>query len=572
MHERAGSRGRVRMNRLRALWLLGASGALAACGVPPVVGDGAVRVDASGDGSNTGRDGGSMPGPDGGSMPGPDATNEMLDGAMPADTGASPGEDAAMPPIDVSTPPVDGVTPPRDVVVPTDTAMPRPDASVPIDTGVLLDAAPRPDVVSTPDAVSDTGARPDVIAPSDGGGMGGADAGPPPSCSSTLVERTVVTDLSDLTVASCSSFAGISTSTVSCIRIAGAPDGSVRVAYTDRASMVHVLTVDAMGRRTGRELTTMGNDIRAVYVNAAGDTFAWVNRGIVNALVRWAPDGTQRYDNALVGTMGMATAGTRWAHASIRPAALVQSGANTAVYSTVGGNWGAQGIHEGDQLRLVNEAGMIGSGGWDWGCSHSLDLRIAQSTGALAPVCLSDAYPQVGIVLNNRTRLVAAPGWNQGGSISSGYASRMIIPMLGGVIADGAGYYLSFASADGRAARDVAILRFEGTTVAERRWLTMGAAGALAYQVDLMRLGTGMLVYWEWVEGMQTSANLLELDATGAPRGTPLRMLATDAANTLAFRGGEVPAISIPGGDAAFVGNRQGRSGPLRLVRIRACR
>ncbi len=114
-------------------------------------------------------------------------------------------------------------------------------------------------------------------------------------------------------------------------------------------------------------------------------------------------------------------------------------------------------------------------------------------------------------------------------------------------------------------------MRFEGTTAAPRRWLTTGAANQLAYQVDLMRLGTGLLAYWEWSAGSEVSANLQELDATASPRGTPVRMLSTDMANTLAFRGGEVPAISVPGGDAAWVGNRSGRNGPLRLVRVRAC-
>jgi hypothetical protein len=450
----------------------------------------------------------------------------------------------------------DGASPSSEAAVATDGAVASQDVVAPLDAA----GGGRDSAMPPPPPPTDAGPPPPPV-----------DAGPPPGCATPLASRAVVTDLSDLMPASCSSFAGISTSTVSCMRLAGAPDGSIRFAYRDRTSTVHVLSIDAAGRRGAREMTTMADDVRAVYAHEGGDVSVLVRRGIVMAIVRFGPDGAVRSDQGIVGTMGMATEGNRWAHDSIRAGALTQNGANTAMYTTVAGNWGARGIHEGDQLRNVNAMGMVQSGGWDWGCSHSLDLRIAKGPTALAPVCLSDAYPSAGIILNNRTSLVGAPGWNQGGSIGSGYASRMIIPMLGGVVPDGNGFFVSFASADGRPARDVAILRFEGTTAAPRRWLTTGAANQLAYQVDLMRLGAGMLAYWEWVAGAETSANLQELDATGAPRGAPLRMLSTDMANPLAFRGGEVPAVSVPGGDAAFVGYRSGRSGPLRLVRVRAC-
>jgi hypothetical protein len=445
-----------------------------------------------------------------------------------------------------------------------DARAPLPDASAPLPdaTTSMPDAsAPLPDA-SAP--LPDARAPVDVIAPP-------VDAGPAPSCATPITARAVVTELTGVTPAGCASFAGINSSTVSCMRLAGAPDGSLRFAYRDSSNVVRVLTIDAAGRRAPGELTTMGDDVRAVHVHEGGDVSVLVRRGIVLALVRFAPDGAVRSDQGVVGTMGMSTEGTRWADSSLRAGALAQNGANVAMYTSVSGNWGARGIHQGDHLRNVNPMGMVQSGGWDWGCSHSLDLRLARGAMGLAPVCLSDGFPSTGIVLNNRTQIVAAPGWNQGGSIGSGYASRSIIPMLGGVVPDGNGFYLSFASADGRPARDVAVLRFEGTTAAPRRWLTTGAANQLAYQVDLMRLGTGMLAYWEWVAGSEISANLQELDATAAPRGAVHRMPSTDMANPLAFRGGEVPAVSVPNGDAAWVGLRSGRSGPLRVVRIRAC-
>ncbi len=265
----------------------------------------------------------------------------------------------------------------------SDVAVSRPDgsASMPDATTSMPDAAgPRPD----------GSASPDVFVPP-------VDAGPSPSCATPLAARAVVTDLSDVMPASCSSFAGISTSAVACMRLAGAPDGSIRFAYKDSRNVVHVLTVDAAGRRAAGELTTMADDVRAVHAHEGGDVSVLVRRGIVLAIVRFAPGGAVRSDQGVVGTMGMATEGNRWAHDSIRGGALAQNGANTAMYTTVAGNWGARGIHEGDQLRNVNPMGMVQTGGWDWGCSHSLDLRLGQGAMGLAPVCLSDAYPSAGI-------------------------------------------------------------------------------------------------------------------------------------------------------------------------------
>lgn len=431
-------------------------------------------------------------------------------------------------------------------------------------------SGPGPDAQSFDDAATmsrDAGGNvPDAFAPVDVT-TPMVDAGAPPSCSAPLAARAIVTDLSDVMPASCASFRPPTTSSVLCMRIAGARDGSVRFAYADQRGMVRVLTIDALGRRGAGELRTMGEDVRAVYAHEGGDVSVLVKRGIVLALVRFAADGRVLSDQGVIGTMGMSAEGTRWADNALRAAAIEQSGANTTYYSSVSGNFGARGIHQGDQLRHVSPSGMIQAGGWDWGCSHSFELRLASGPMGQAAVCVSDAYPSPGIVLNNRTVLVPEPAWNPGGGVR-----RVIVPLLGGVVPDGNGFFLSFASADGRAARDVAILRFEGTTAATRRWFTTGAANNLAFQPDLMRLGTGMLAYWEWLAGSEASAHLQELDATGAPVGAPLRLLATDASHALAFRGGEVPAISIPGGDAAWVGYRSGTSGPLRLVRMRACR
>jgi hypothetical protein len=358
------------------------------------------------------------------------------------------------------------------------------------------------------------------------------------------------------------------------MQLAGAADGTLRFAWTDRTQQVHVIRIDAAGQRYGAEITTPGEDVRALFAHDDGDVAVLVRRDIRLILRRLGPDGAMRFETVLVGAEGMATEGTRWADMTIRGAAIAWDGTRYTVYMTVKGNWGARGVHEGDLLANVSAAGMRMSGGWNWGCSHSLDLRLVRGAGTtLAPFCLSDSYPRPGLIFNNRTLVVEAPPLAPAGTIGSGYVARPEVPLLGGVVADGTGYLMLFASNTMRPARDVAILRFEGTTAAPRRWLTALASGA-TWAPDLMRLGTNLLAYWETsptMAGNMRVATLQELDPTGAPRGAAVTMNQGDRAAPLAFRGWEVPAISVPNGDAAWVG-LQGANGVLRVVRVRACR
>jgi len=51
-------------------------------------------------------------------------------------------------------------------------------------------------------------------------------------------------------------------------------------------------------------------------------------------------------------------------------------------------------IHAGDTLTFVDaKTGIVQSGGWDWGCSHSWSVRVAQHNQTWAAACHGDAYP-----------------------------------------------------------------------------------------------------------------------------------------------------------------------------------
>jgi hypothetical protein len=91
-----------------------------------------------------------------------------------------------------------------------------------------------------------------------------------------------------------------------------------------------------------------------------------------------------------------------------------------AAYFTVNGISGGFDGHYGDQLSYVNDSGVIQSGGWDWGCSHSMAQLISYhpQLSKFAPVCSSDCYASKGILANDNQVLYAGDG-DCGGMVST---------------------------------------------------------------------------------------------------------------------------------------------------------
>jgi hypothetical protein len=77
-----------------------------------------------------------------------------------------------------------------------------------------------------------------------------------------------------------------------------------------------------------------------------------------------------------------------------------------AIHATAG--W-AEG-HDGDKLKYIDRDGQILTGGWEWGCSHSMDVRILFVENTDMPICISDCYPGPGIYLKNRYHLSSVYG------------------------------------------------------------------------------------------------------------------------------------------------------------------
>src|SRR6185503_1768574 len=114
---------------------------------------------------------------------------------------------------------------------------------------------------------------------------------------------------------------------------------------------------------------------------------------------------------------------------------LAWSGTQYAAYFGQTGNHGSAGNHQGDQYRLVSPAGAV-SGGWDWGCSHSLDERLVHNGTAWAPVCGSDTYPGAGIWFNNRGKISDEPSITNVGGVAK----------LGGLVPATDGFYMTLTS------------------------------------------------------------------------------------------------------------------------------
>ena len=88
-------------------------------------------------------------------------------------------------------------------------------------------------------------------------------------------------------------------------------------------------------------------------------------------------------------------------------------------YFAVHGDSGWPEGHEGDQLSYVDSDG-IATGGWMWGCSHSMAELIDYhpTLAKWLPVCSSDCYDSKGILLNDNQVVYACDG-NCGGLVSA---------------------------------------------------------------------------------------------------------------------------------------------------------
>lgn len=329
-----------------------------------------------------------------------------------------------------------------------------PDGSAAGDDGLLADGDPGEpyDRPGDPDAGPDTN-------PGDDGG--GADPGP---CPATLAARLRVSNLSvapDFVNSSAGGWYSPDTPPILAANASG-----TRVAWQDGAGRVHITPLSASDTRAGPDLLVEANELRG-FAMSGGASAVLIQRGTDQmALVGFDGAGSQVFDVVIVGNNDHSAEGDKWIRREWGDnGRLASFQGKYAVYFGHTMNWGAQGEHQGDLLWFYDASGNKAGGSWDWGCSHSLDVRLAWNGSLLGPVCLSDCYPTKAIWFDHRgLEIHPEPSGNCAGSSNA---------ELGGLVPAADGFFLSFVSAEGRASHDVALVHLSNAyQKSEVRWLT----------------------------------------------------------------------------------------------------
>jgi hypothetical protein len=164
---------------------------------------------------------------------------------------------------------------------------------------------------------------------------------------------------------------------------------------------------------------------------------------------------------------------------------LTYGGGRYGAYFAVHGDTGWPAGHEGDQLTYVDSSGAIQSGGWEWGCSHSMAELISYhpTLASFAPACSSDCYASKGILLNDNQVVYASDG-NCGGLVSAQLGQMALAPNT---------WKLVFNALDrpGFPARGIGFATIQGSFQSSAVWLT-NTSGEFERDPVLARLGASL--------------------------------------------------------------------------------
>ena len=187
-------------------------------------------------------------------------------------------------------------------------------------------------------------------------------------------------------------------------------DGSLFLGWTDSSGTGRISLL-AGASATGID-SFAGDKLKGLAVHSDGSyaVLRWNSPSNTMRLAKYNLGGTQLF-STVVDTVN--TEFDDW----LGDSRLTYGDGTYAAYYTVYGTGSWMDGHHGDQLRYVNSSGSI-TGGWEWGCSHSMAELISwdQDLGFVA-LCSSDCYPSKGLVRNNSQNLVASDG-NCGGLVS----------------------------------------------------------------------------------------------------------------------------------------------------------
>ena len=254
-----------------------------------------------------------------------------------------------------------------------------------------------------------------------------------------------------------------------------------------------------LGRRAGPDFVyPRGESTHGGLSHEDGGGAALIRHGRIMSLVRWEADGSLRFDTELVGTEGSG-AGSKWIDDWPHEGRLIWDGEVYAAYFGHTQSFGARGRHQGDLLWLIDGEGRrldpddlerSRHPWWDWGCSHSIDLRMVlhPTLGRLGTVCLSDAYPSPGFVFERSLLINQEPSADGNGGVDA---------LLGGLAPASEGFALTYVSGEGRRSLDVALRRIydDENDIGPPWWLT-DSPDVDESSAHLARYGEDLLAGW----------------------------------------------------------------------------
>ena len=246
----------------------------------------------------------------------------------------------------------------------------------------------------------------------------GLDAGTPPACGalgSRVTTATVDVGPASVEVGSSSGWSNNRP-----VQLVGLTDGTAKIAWSG-AGQVHITPLSASLQRSGPDVTLVGESVRGFVAHDDGTLALLVVRGTGMFLVKLRADGTALFETAVVNDAPSEIEGARWVDSWGHEGRLLFTGQMYVAYFGHTKHFGSIGKHQGDLLISLSPTTGLPTGGpagWDWGCSHSLDVRLAWDGTSVAPRCLSDCYRATAVMLSDSDVLQDEPSGNCGGSSS----------------------------------------------------------------------------------------------------------------------------------------------------------
>ena len=267
-------------------------------------------------------------------------------------------------------------------------------------------------------------------------------------------------------------------------------DGRILLGWTDADGDGHISIIS--GNSLERTFNFPDRSIRGLVTHAGGSFAAllWDSGADVIRLAKFDQNGNQIWSTNLNSSIAVADF---W----LGDSRLAYGNGRYAAYHTVTGISGSFTDHYGDQLKYVNDQGVIQSDGWNWGCSHSLAQLVSYNSELqqFLPACASDCYPDKGIILNHAKRIYESDG-NCGG---------MVAVQLGQLVPSGSSWKLIFNALDRTCCQGqgIGLATINGAYQSNLVWLTH-TNGAFERDPVMARLGLAtvpehFLVGWRMI-------------------------------------------------------------------------